>query len=119
GPFVGIAKEFVAHYKFQKNISARRHYSKIAMSITRPRWIEFYKLSNEDIDNIIEGSFEWLIDESTPVAVKCNCLDVLYNLASYQDWILDELKPILEQGLVSDSPALISRTKGILQRLQK
>jgi hypothetical protein len=32
------------------------------------------------IEAIIETTFEWMINPQTPVAVKVNCIDVLYNL---------------------------------------
>jgi len=76
------------------------------------------QVKHEYLDTLIEGSFDWLIDPETPVAIQCNCMDVLCNLSEKEDWIADELRNILEQNLLSDSPALLSRTKSVLKKLK-
>ncbi|ADY51796.1 hypothetical protein Pedsa_1228 [Pseudopedobacter saltans DSM 12145] len=109
---------FFKDYSRQKNKSAQRHYSKIAKEVTYSAQMCLRDIKPGNFDVILEGSFDWLIDPETPVAVKCNCLDVLYNLSEQEDWILPELKNILEQNLLSNSAALLSRTKSILKKLK-
>lgn len=114
-----IAKVFLRTYHLQKNLSARRHFSKIALIMLNPRLIDIYSLKYNDFDKCVEASFDWLLDEDTPLAIKCNCIEVLYNLSDHEDWILEELMPILESNLLSTSPAILSRTKAILEKYKK
>ena len=113
--FVPILKTFLKDYPTQKNRSVQRHYSKIAYQLTKTKPLFFTK---DEINGLIDGSFDWLIDTETPVAVQCNCIDVLFNLSNQEDWIMPELQRILEQNLLSNSPAILSRTKKILNKLQ-
>lgn len=116
--FESILPEFLEHYAKQENKSGQRHYSKIGMEITKP--IQRLKLDIpiDKLEKLLEASFDWLIDAKTPVAVKCNCLDILYNLSGKESWIISELNNILEQNLLSNSPAILSRTKSILKKLK-
>ncbi|MFD1628264.1 hypothetical protein [Pseudopedobacter beijingensis] len=119
--FTIILKDFLLHYPLQQNQSAQRHYSKIAMRISNVAYIKRYQLSAAQLKPLTEGSFDWLIFEDTPVAIKCNCIDILYNLSlvlANEKWIIDELLNILELNLLSESPALLSRTKRVLKKLK-
>ena len=117
--FDNIQRLFLRDYAKQKNRSAQRHYSKIAMYISHPVQSFMSQVKHEDLGVLIEGSFDWLIDPETPVAIQCNCIDVLCNLSEKEAWIADELKNILEQNLLSNSPALLSRTKSVLKKLKR
>jgi hypothetical protein len=112
-------RQFLDSYQFQENESAQRHFSKIAMRISEKKWMVYYQLTYSDLENCLNTSFEWLINPKTQVAVKCNCIDIIYHLLEYEDWMLEELKLILEKNLLSNSPALLSRTKKILKKIKK
>ncbi|WP_353136407.1 hypothetical protein [Pseudopedobacter sp.] len=116
--FDNIQRLFLRDYSKQKNRSAQRIYSKIAMHISQPVQSFMNQVKHENLDTLIEGSFDWLIDPETPVAIQCNCMDVLCNLSKKEDWIAGELRNILEQNLLSNSPALLSRTKSVLKKLK-
>ena len=117
--FEYIQPLFLRDYAKQKNRSAQRHYSKIAIYISHPLQTFMSRVKHQDLGVLIEGSFDWLIDSETPVAIQCNCMDVLCNLSEKEDWIADELKNILEQNLLSNSPSLLSRTKSVLKKLKR
>jgi hypothetical protein len=89
------------------------------MRISEKKWMVYYQLTYSDLENCLNTSFEWLINPKTQVAVKCNCIDIIYHLLEYEDWMLEELKLILEKNLLSNSPALLSRTKKILKKIKK
>ncbi len=119
GRFKPVAKEFLNTYHLQKNWSARRSFSKIALYMLDRFWFDIYDLKKADFQNCLETSFDWLLENNSPLAVQCNCIDIIYKLSDDEDWVLEELMPILERNLLTTSPALLSRTKAILEKYQK
>lgn len=119
GRFKPIAKDFLDNYHLQKNLSARRCFSKMAFYMLGGVWFEIFNLKREDFKNCIETSFDWLLENNTPLAIQCNCIDIIYKLSDHEDWILEELIPILERNLLTTSPALLSRTKAILEKYNR
>lgn len=117
--FKKVLTQFLVNYESQENESAQRHFSKIAMHISEKRWIHYYELNYIDLEKCLNASFKWLIHPKTAVAIKCNCIDIIYQLSEYEDWMLEELKLILEKNLLSNSPALLSRTKKVLNKIKK
>jgi hypothetical protein len=111
--------QFLALYKTTDNASVQRHFSKIGMRLVHPLWSYFYLLSAQDLSNLLEPSFDWLINPKVPVAVKSNCLDIIYALSDEHDWTLEELKVVLQDFLTSSSPALISRAKRVLYKIKR
>lgn len=107
-----VVPEFLKAYPKIKNLSVKRHFTKILMLLTKSS----EKSTHYDFDECLETTFDWLLDKETPLAVQCNAMDVIYNLSYKDDWVLEELKNILEQKLITQSPALISRSKRILKR---
>jgi len=107
---------FFKRYIEQRNRSCQRHFTKIAIYF-------FNKLptvADVDLERVIERTIEWLADESTPVAVKANCIDILFALRGTEDWLAEELTFQLEFIIRSGtSAALQSRTKKFLAKLSK
>jgi hypothetical protein len=114
-PFVNI---FIRVYPDVKNESVQRHFSKIMMRLTSKIFMSFYRLKPEDFENVLEISFEWLLNPKTPIAVQSNVMQIIFQLSDYQDWIKDELKIILEQKLLSNSAGLISKSKHLLKKMK-
>ncbi len=110
--------EFIKAYTVLKNQSCQRHFTKILMSVTKRQNLND-RLSGEDTEVIVETTFGWMIDPQTPVAVRVNCMDILYNLKDTDDWIADELCAQIEFQLINGTAALQSRGKKILSRLSK
>jgi hypothetical protein len=107
---------FFEHYGEQKNRSCQRHFTKIA--------IYFFNrvptVAGVDLEGVIERTIEWLADPSTPVAVKANCIDILFALRGKEVWLTEELTFQLEFILqYGTSAALQSRTKKFLAKLRK
>lgn len=109
-------KDFLKCYHLQKNESAKRCFSKIAIIVLQ--WAALYKVSYKHFEYCLSASFDWLLNDNTSVAIKCNCIDLIYDLSHHENWILEELKPILEKNLLTDSPALLSRIKKILKAIK-
>lgn len=108
---------FNVYFKL-KNQSCQRHFTKILMWLTTGK-ANRDCLSARTLENIVETTFEWMIDQQTPVAVRVNCMDILYNLTDEVDWIADELCSQIEFQLKSGSAALQSRGKKVLHKLSK
>lgn len=79
---------------------------------------EIKPLINTHQEQIIETTFDWLIDPQTPVAVKVNCMDILLNFGKEQRWIPDELRSQVQFLLKDGSAAVQSRGKRILMKLK-
>lgn len=106
---------FIEAYPKQNNLSCKRHFTKLMMSLSEPG---SHKLLHKcDLNPVIEATFEWLINPGTPVAVQVNCLDILFNLRSYGDWIESELKAQIEFMLKDGTAAMQSRGKRVLKQL--
>ncbi len=116
--FHTLASDFSRVYVKLKNESCQRHYTKIMMHLSLPENIG-HQLVGIDLEPIVETTFEWLIDPDTPVAVRVNCMDILYNLRKRYDWISDELGAQIQFQMRDGSAALQSRGKKVLHRLSK
>ncbi|QIH33927.1 hypothetical protein [Sphingobacterium sp. DR205] len=111
----GLLPQFFENLKKQKNWSCLRSYSKILMYLTSKKNKSYY-LDKKTEEALIEYAFQWLIDQQCPVAVLVNCLDILNNLSKKHTWIKEELfAQISYFQKIKPSPALLSRTKRILQ----
>ncbi|HEY1024872.1 MAG TPA: hypothetical protein VGE26_06885 [Sphingobacteriaceae bacterium] len=111
--FTEHVPDFLERYLKQGNQSCRRHYTKILMLLLKRR--NSVALNNT---GVIDATFEWLIDPQTPVAVKVNCLDILFMLQNQYDWIADELTAQIEFFLKDGSPAMQTRGKKILRQFK-
>jgi len=107
---------FFKRYIDQRNRSCQRHFTKIAIYFFNKVPTE----ANADLESVIERTIEWLADESTPVAVKANCIDILFALRGKEEWLAEELTFQLEFIIRNGtSAALQSRTKKFLAKLSK
>ena len=113
--FVVCLPGFLSAYLKQNNNSCRRHYTKILMGLSERRsgYLDQY-----DLSDLVEVTFEWLIDPETPVAVQVNCLDILFNLSNRYDWIADELKAQIVFLLKDGTAAMQSRGKKLLKKMK-
>ncbi|MFD2163506.1 hypothetical protein ACFSJU_13945 [Paradesertivirga mongoliensis] len=106
---------FLEAYPKQNNLSCKRHFTKLMMSLSEPG---NHKLLHQcNLNPVIETTFEWLINPGTPVAVQVNCLDILFNLRSHGDWIEGELNAQIEFLLKDGTAAMQSRGKRVLKQL--
>ncbi|WP_196936800.1 hypothetical protein [Sphingobacterium hungaricum] len=112
---LAIQDELIESLSVQKDWSSLRSYSKILMELTNPK--KSFSLSKEQEEIIIEDTFNWMIDIDCPLAVRCNCMDILYQLSSEHEWIKDELIEQINLFLKTPTPALASRGNKILKRI--
>ena len=115
--FAEIIPQFLKAYPLVKNLSVKRHFTKIMMILCKDNMLDDNNFKSGLHEKCLTATFDWLLDPKTPLAVQCNTLDLVYNFSKQEDWISYELKVILEKNLITNSPALISRSKRILKRL--
>lgn len=111
---------FLQKYPLQNNLSCRRHYSKILALMShkgaKPALQEV--LYQQDTHQLAEKTFEWLIDEKVPVAIKSFCLNILANLSSKHTWIKEELLQTIDYLIDKESIGFFSKAKKIRQQLK-
>lgn len=114
GIFAPDVPYFLEKYPLQDNESCRRHYTKLMAYILTHRSLQPAFI---DYPAVIEATFSWLAGPQTPVAVKANCMDILYLLRGQEDWIAEELAAQISFLLHNGTAALQSRGKKILAKL--
>ncbi|WP_410220606.1 hypothetical protein [Pedobacter sp.] len=112
---------FLAIFSKQKNLSAKRHFSKILALITGKRQPKAVKAIIEDYDAepLLETVFTWLIDDDTPVAIKSHCLNILANLSIKYPWVKEELLNTIDYLIDKESIAFFAKAKQIRKQLKK
>ena len=107
-----------------KNESAIRPASKICNLIAQEVNSKFDSpikilVTNKQLEQIIETSFNWLNKQDTKVASKAHAMETLYFLGIKYPWIHYELKMIIEKNIPTESPGYTSRGTKILELLAK
>ncbi|REG98162.1 hypothetical protein [Flavobacterium aquicola] len=74
-------------------------------------------LSEENLQNCIEASFDWLIND-TKVATKAYSIRTLYLLGNHYDWIHPELQIILNKDYADHSAAYKAVAKEVLKKIK-
>lgn len=121
--FISVLQYFLIKLPQQKNDSCQRHFSKILMHLTMPKAKNISKVAFEAVpdtlkEQVVETMFAWLIEPSTPVAVKVNCMEVLFYMIPLYPWIKDELVDQIIFYMKDGSAAMQSRGKKILNKIQ-
>lgn len=114
--FINIYESLLSVYRVQKNQSCQRHFTKILILLTESSNRPYFE--TVDLDQLIETTFELMINSETPVAVKANCMDILFNLRGTYSWITEELKEQIEFLLKDGTSAIQGRGKRILKRMR-
>ncbi|MGM8362879.1 hypothetical protein ACSV4D_13280 [Flavobacterium sp. ARAG 55.4] len=74
-------------------------------------------LSEENLQDIIETSFDWLIND-TKVATKAYSIRTLYVLGNQYDWIHPELQIILSKDYANHSAAYKAVAREVLKKIK-
>lgn len=106
-------------YKETKNWSSIRSTTKILMKLLKTP-LEYNFLTNdENNEKLLNKTFQLLENSNCPIAVRCNAYDICYLIGVNEKWVLSELKTqILFDLEKSPSPALTSRAKRLLKKLE-
>ncbi len=101
-----------------KHDSALRSVSKICMLCAQQANAQPDFLSPDQIVQITEASFQWLIAEEK-VAAKAYAIHTLFETGKRLDWVYDELVPILQHGFPDHSPAYKSAARQALSKIKR
>ncbi|MFC5282666.1 hypothetical protein [Pedobacter alpinus] len=115
--FEEVVPQFLNAYPQIKNLSVKRHFTKIMMMLYKTNRLNEQNFNADLLEKSLTATFDWLLDPKTPLAVQCNALDLVFDFSKKENWVLEELKVILEKKLVTNSPALKSRSKRLLKRI--
>jgi len=109
---------FCSNIKNLKDESAIRPAAKICQLLI----LSYYKkkevqLSEKQLEEIIETSFDWLIND-IKVATKAYSMRTLYLLGQHYDWIHPELKTIITKDFPNHSAAYKAVAKEVLKKIK-
>lgn len=111
---------FCSNLKVLKDESAMRPIAKIVQLLVKSHYKKSensIKLSEENLQDCIEASFDWLIND-TKVATKAYSIRTLYILGNYYDWIHPELKVIIDKDFGDHSAAYKAVAKEVLKKIK-
>lgn len=111
---------FCSNLKILRDESAMRPIAKVTQLLVKSHYKKNengIKLSEENIQDCIEASFDWLIND-TKVATKAYSIRTLYILGNYYDWIHPELKVILDKDFGDHSAAYKAVAKEVLKKIK-
>lgn len=118
--FVPFIAYFLDGFSKQNNLSARRHFSKILALLSKKNALPEIKevLTNYDTEKLVETTFQWLIDDQVPVAIKSHCLNILANFTTIHPWIKEELLQTMDYLVDKESIAFFAKVKQIRKQLK-
>jgi hypothetical protein len=94
--------------------SLHRAFFKLMNIITEDKYLHF--LNKNQLDRIIELSFDYLIDKSNKAAIRVYCIYTLNNLSKSYNWIENELKEYLRLNFHNELPSFKAASKRVLQK---
>ena len=84
-------------------------------------------LSHTDTNDISENTAEQILNKTynilehpeCPIAIRCNCYDIIYPFVAKYEWLSHDLKLKLQlDAEMYDTPAIRSRSKALLKKLK-
>lgn len=108
--FINYLPRLIAALPTLKNHSIKRHYTRI---------LSTYNLCDIATGETIDCCLNWLMTEEIPIAVKANCMQILYNLCTEFPELAHELKIVLNEILPTASKGVGGKAKKILAELAK
>ncbi|MDQ8012532.1 MAG: hypothetical protein REI96_08795 [Flavobacterium nitrogenifigens] len=111
---------FCSNLKVLKDESSMRPIAKVVQLLVKSHYKKNengIKLSEENLQDCIEASFDWLIND-TKVATKAYSIRTLYILGNHYDWIHPELKVILDKDFGDHTAAYKAVAKEVLKKIK-
>ncbi len=101
-------KNMIQQFPNLESDGVKRHFSKI--------------LAYSEINHLLDGCFintcfDWILSEKIPVAVKANCMHILYNATKIYPELKPELKIVIEEQFNNNSAGFKSRARKILKEI--
>lgn len=112
---------FCSNLKILKDESAIRPIAKVVQLLVKSHYKKGetgITLSEENIQDCIETSFDWLIND-VKVATKAYSIRTLHLLGNHYEWIHPELQIILNKDFGDHSAAYKAVAKEVLKKIEK
>ena len=112
---------FCSNLKILKDESSIRPIAKVVQLLIKSHYKKDENsvfLSEENLQNCIEASFDWLIND-VKVATKAYSIRTLYILGNHYDWIHPELQITLNKDYGDHSAAYKAVAKEVLKKIEK
>jgi hypothetical protein len=100
-----------------KHNAVSRNFSKVFFKLTEGKNLE--KLTDNNIDEIIDISFGWVIDDRSKPAVVAFGMYTLMNLLEKRTWIAHDLKLHIEKNMAGSLPSFRAAGKKVLKAINK
>ncbi len=108
-PYLSVLTE---RFPEMKCDSLRRSYSRLLIKFTD-------NIPEEHLVKIIDKCSEWIMSQDVAVAVKANCMQILYNISEKIPELKNELILIIEDQMPIGTAGLKSKGKTLLKLLYK
>ena len=83
------------------------------------RYFQNIPIPEEVEGHLYDICYRWLLSREAPVAVKANCMQILYNIAQKEPELMRELLLILEELIDDESAAVRSRSRQLLAKSRR
>ncbi|WP_159638072.1 hypothetical protein [Sphingobacterium composti Ten et al. 2007 non Yoo et al. 2007] len=104
-------------YSNSNNWSVLRSISKIVMETLE---VVASSIDEKETELLLNKTFDILENTECPIAVRCNCYDILCLLSTNELWIIPELRQRIHFDIsINETPALKSRAKRVLKKLER
>jgi len=115
--FIPYLDYIISNIRYAKHVAVLRNFGRVFMLITNRENIKL--LSEKEIDDIVELSFSWVIDENEKAAVVAFGMYTLRNLMYKRMWIAPELKLHIINNISGSLPSFQSAGKKVLKAIEK
>ena len=108
--FSSYIKTIAIYFPKTENESVMRILSKLLMLKPIPE---------KEEGNVLNAAFDWLTNKDLPIAVRVNCMQIVFNLTGKYPDLQNELRGIIENEIETGKPAFKSRGRKILTQLNR
>ncbi|MCA5003759.1 hypothetical protein [Sphingobacterium bovistauri] len=112
------AEKIIDIYVNSDNWSVLRSISKVLIVLFKKSAINIR--TEVHTEKILNKTFDCLENTNCPIAVRCNMYDIIYLFIDENDWLISELRHRIQLDIsINETPALKSRAKRILKKLER
>lgn len=116
-----ILKDLLVLFPNLKIPACQRHLSRILILLNKKGTASPIKqlYLEQDLQPIVETLFSWLVEPTTPVAVKANCMEALTGFIPDFPWIKEELLETIDYLSSRETVAFFGRLKKVRPQLKR
>lgn len=115
-PYLDLYCDSISKFKNESSVRVMAKTSLLLIKESSSEKPKFH-LSKNQIDKLTECCMDWLISDKK-VATKAYCIEALFVLGKYQDWIYPELQQVLADGYSLHSNGYKAAARKALRKIQ-